>query len=97
MLRKSEKRQVLFSKPCDIPAKSLQRLIAVLRPIKRKRGYWTDGKRVDKRLNRCSKRLAEGEGRAGWEGGGVGVGAYSRLGAYQLFLSLGWALIRGGR
>ena len=36
-----------------------------------------------------------------WEeegGGGVGrVGAYSRLGAYQLFLPLGWAVIRGGR
>ena len=28
---------------------------------------------------------------------GVGMGAYSRLGAYQLFLPLGWALIRGGR
>ena len=26
-----------------------------------------------------------------------GVGAYSRLGAYQLFPPLGWALIRGGR
>ena len=25
------------------------------------------------------------------------VGAYSRLGAYYLFLPLGWALIRGGR
>ena len=25
----------------------------------------------------------------------VGVGAYSRLGAYLLFLPLGWALIRG--
>ena len=25
------------------------------------------------------------------------VGAYSRLGAYQLFLRLGWALTRGGR
>ena len=24
-----------------------------------------------------------------------GVGAYSRLGAYKLFLPLGWALIRG--
>ena len=35
----------------------------------------------------------------GWEmkAGGVGVGAYSRLGAYKLFLPLGWALIRGGR
>ena len=32
------------------------------------------------------------------KGGGVGrVGAYSRLGAYQLFLPLGWAVIRGGR
>ena len=32
------------------------------------------------------------------EGGGVVVGgAYSRLGAYSLFLFLGWALIRGGR
>ena len=30
-------------------------------------------------------------------GGEGGVGAYSRLGTYQLFLSLGWALIRGGR
>ena len=30
-----------------------------------------------------------------WEGGGEG--AYSRLGAYELFLPLGWALIRGGR
>ena len=28
---------------------------------------------------------------------GEGVGAYSRLGAYELFLPLGWALIRGGR
>ena len=27
----------------------------------------------------------------------VGVGAYSRLGAYYLFLPLGWALIQGGR
>ena len=27
-------------------------------------------------------------------GSGVGVGAYSRLDAYQLFLPLGWALIR---
>ena len=26
-----------------------------------------------------------------------GVGAYSRLGAYLLFLPLGWALIPGGR
>ena len=26
--------------------------------------------------------------------GGGGVGAYSRLGAYYLFLPLGWALIR---
>ena len=26
-----------------------------------------------------------------------GVGAYSRVGAYKLFLPLGWALIRGGR
>ena len=26
-----------------------------------------------------------------------GVGAYSRLGAYYLFLPLGWAFIRGGR
>ena len=25
------------------------------------------------------------------------MGAYSRLGAYQLFLPTGWALIRGGR
>ena len=30
-----------------------------------------------------------------WEGGGVGT--YSRLGVYLLFLPLGWALIRGGR
>ena len=29
-------------------------------------------------------------------GRGGGVGAYSRLGAYKLFLPLGWALIRGG-
>ena len=29
-----------------------------------------------------------------WE---KGVGACSRLGAYLLFLPLGWALIRGGR
>ena len=28
---------------------------------------------------------------------GEGVGAYSRLGAYKLFLPLGWAFIRGGR
>ena len=43
---------------------------------------------------------------SGWGGGGrlfqfdwkqEGVGAYSRLGAYYLFLPLGWALIRGGR
>ena len=27
----------------------------------------------------------------------LGVGAYSRLGAYKLFLPSGWALIRGGR
>ena len=27
----------------------------------------------------------------------MGVGAYSRLGAYQLFLPLGCSLIRGGR
>ena len=26
---------------------------------------------------------------------GVGVGAYLRLGAYQLFLPSGWAIIRG--
>ena len=31
------------------------------------------------------------------EGGGMGVGAYSRLGAYELFLPSAWALIRGGR
>ena len=42
----------------------------------------------------------------GWGGGEClfefdwgeeGVGAYSRLGAYYLFLPLGWALIPGGR
>ena len=27
----------------------------------------------------------------------LGVGTYSRLGAYKLFLPSGWALIRGGR
>ena len=32
-----------------------------------------------------------------WEEEGGRVGAYSRLGAYQLFLPLGWAVIRGGR
>ena len=30
-------------------------------------------------------------------GGGVGVGAYSRVGAYLIFGPPGWALIRGGR
>ena len=34
-------------------------------------------------IQRLSRRLA------------VGVGAYSRLGAYSVFLPLGWALIRG--
>ena len=43
---------------------------------------------------------------SGWGGGErvfefdweeEGVGAYSRLVAYLLFLPLGWALIRGGR
>ena len=43
---------------------------------------------------------------SGWGGGErlfefdweeEGVGAYSRLGAHQPFLPLGWALIRGGR
>ena len=43
---------------------------------------------------------------SGWGGGErlfefdweeEGVGAYSRLGAYELFRPLGWALIRGGR
>ena len=43
---------------------------------------------------------------SGWGGGKrlfefdweeEGLGAYSRLGAYYLFLLLGWALIRGGR
>ena len=32
----------------------------------------------------------------GGRSGGVG-GAYSRLGAYKLFLPSGWALIRDGR
>ena len=27
---------------------------------------------------------------------GRGVGAYSKMGAYKLFLPLGWAFIRGG-
>ena len=27
---------------------------------------------------------------------GIGVGSYSRLGTYELFLPLGWAFIRGG-
>ena len=42
---------------------------------------------------------------SGWGGGErlfefdweeEGVGAYSRVGAYKLFLLLGWTLIRGG-
>ena len=33
----------------------------------------------------------------GREVGWAGLGAYSRLGAYQIFLPLGCALIRGGR
>ena len=33
----------------------------------------------------------------GGSGVEVGVGVFSRLGAYQLFLPLGWALIRSGR
>ena len=33
----------------------------------------------------------------GGSGAEVGVGAFSRLGAYQLFMPLGWALIRSGR
>ena len=31
------------------------------------------------------------------EGVEMGVGSYLRLGAYYLFLPLGWALIQGGR
>ena len=31
----------------------------------------------------------------GGGGGGRGVGAYLRLGAYKIFLPIGWAIIRG--
>ena len=50
---------------------------------------------ADKPLNRCSKRLAEGEGRAGWEGGGVGWGGrLSTFSAFRMGAYLRWALIQ---
>ena len=65
MLKKERNRQVLFSKPCDIPAKTLQQLTAAQARLL---NWQETGRQAVKSL----LQTAGGRRRAGWEGGGVG-------------------------